>query len=104
MQPAYLQFSVSREDVASFCRKHHVRRLALYGSVVRDDFGPQSDIDVLVEFDPEHVPGLLRLYDIEQDLSGMFDGMPVEMTTFGSLSHFLKDRVLAEAVELYAQG
>jgi hypothetical protein len=101
MQPAYLQFGVSREDVASFCRKHHIRRLALYGSVVRDDFTPQSDIDVLVEFDPEHVPGF-AIVRIERELGELFDGREVQLVTFGSLSYLIRDQVLAEAVELYA--
>ena len=49
---------VDRERIAEFCRRHHIRRLALFGSVLRDDFTPDSDVDVLVEFEPEHVPGL----------------------------------------------
>ena len=54
-------FAIDRERVAGFCRRHHVRRLALFGSVLKGDFGPESVVDVLVDFEPGHVPGLIRL-------------------------------------------
>lgn len=59
---------ITKEGLAEFCRKHHIIRLSLFGSVLRDDFKPDSDIDVLVEFEPGHVPGFLRLYQIEEEL------------------------------------
>lgn len=56
-----------REQIAQFCERHHIRRLSLFGSVLRGDFGPQSDIDVLVEFESGHVPGFFRLFDMEEE-------------------------------------
>ncbi len=52
------RINIDHDKIAEFCRRHHIRRLALFGSVLRDDFGPESDVDVLVEFEPGHVPGL----------------------------------------------
>jgi predicted nucleotidyltransferase len=66
------QVCVPREQLAAFCRRQHIRRLALFGSVLRDDFRPESDVDVLVEFEPDQVPGLLRLAGMEQELSQLF--------------------------------
>ena len=59
------RFSLGPEQIESFCRKHHIDRLALFGSVLRDDFTPDSDIDVLVEFNPDHIPGLITLAGME---------------------------------------
>jgi len=64
---------IPRDKVEEYCRKHHIQRLALFGSVLRDDFGPDSDIDVLVEFEPGCTPGL-SIVDIEEELSSLFDG------------------------------
>ncbi|MCH8180185.1 MAG: nucleotidyltransferase domain-containing protein, partial [Proteobacteria bacterium] len=64
------RFKLSREQIEGFCRKHDIDRLALFGSVLRDDFTPDSDIDVLVEFDPDHIPGLITPAGMEIELSG----------------------------------
>ena len=69
-----VNISVDQEAVAQFCRSHHIRKLSLFGSVLRDDFGPESDVDLLVEFDPGKVPGLIRLSGMELDLSPLFGG------------------------------
>ena len=66
---------IPQERLAAFCRRHHIRKLSLFGSVLRDDFGPESDIDVLVEFEPGHVPGY-RLITIQDELSDLFGGHP----------------------------
>lgn len=95
---------IESQKIAEFCRSHHIRKLALFGSVLRDDFKPESDVDVLVEFEPGRVPGFIRLYDIEQQLSGLFGGHPVDLVTFKSLNRWIRDRVLAEARVQYAQG
>ena len=85
--------------LAEFCRQNHVQRLALFGSILRDDFGPASDIDVLVKFQPGHVPGL-AFFSMEEELSRLL-GRKVDLNTPNSLSpHFRRD-VLAEAVDLY---
>ena len=91
-----------RERVADFCRRRHIRRLALFGSVLRDDFGPESDVDVLVEFEEGHVPGLIRLAGMERELSAVF-GRPVDLRTAEDLSRYFRDKVLAEAEVQYAQ-
>ena len=84
-------------------RRHHIRRLALFGSVLRDDFGRDSDVDVLVEFQPGHTPGL-RIIAIEQELSTLFGSRRVDMVNPRYLNRRLRDRVLAEAQVQYAEG
>ena len=69
--------SIDRDAVTAFCRRHHIKRLALFGSVLRDDFRPDSDVDVLVEFEPGHVPGL-DFVTIEREFSGLLQGRRVE--------------------------
>ncbi|HEX8275383.1 MAG TPA: nucleotidyltransferase family protein [Longimicrobiaceae bacterium] len=88
---------VDQDRIAEFCRKNHVRRLALFGSVLRDDFRPDSDVDVLVEFEPGHVPGLLRLAGMEHELSEMFGGRRVDLRTPADLSRYFRDEVLSTA-------
>ena len=81
------QITIDRPKLAEFCRRHHVRRLALFGSVLRGDFTPESDIDVLVEFEQEYVPGL-AFFTIEQELSELL-GQKVDLHTPQFLSpHF----------------
>ena len=89
------------EKIAALCRQHHIRRLALFGSVLRDDFRPDSDVDVLVEFEPGQVPGL-EFFGIELELGQML-GRPVDLNTPNSLSRYFRDAVLAEAKTVYAQ-
>lgn len=67
------QISIDQKRLAGFCRQHHVRRRALFGSVLRDDFGPDSDVDVLVEFEPGYAPGLFGVAHMERELSENFD-------------------------------
>jgi predicted nucleotidyltransferase len=102
MPAHHLQLPAS--EVRAFCLKHHIRSFALFGSVLRDDFGPASDVDVLVEFEPQHVPGLLRLAAMERELSGLVGGRRVDMRTPRDLSRYFRDDVLAHAVVQYAQG
>ena len=90
---------IPRERIEAFCRAHGIRRLALFGSVLRDDFGPESDIDVLIEFQPGVRVGLafIRLQD---ELSEIL-GHKVDLNTPGSISRYFRDEVLDEAEELY---
>jgi uncharacterized protein len=92
------QISLDREAVAEFCRKNHIRKLSLFGSVLRDDFGPESDVDVLVEFAPEHIPGLMGMSRMEIDLSEIV-GRKVDLRTAEDLSRYFRDEVV-EAAEL----
>jgi len=73
------RIDIDRERVAEFCRRHHIRGLSLFGSVLRDDFRPDSDVDVLVEFEPGHVPGL-AFFDMERELSEII-GRKVDLVT-----------------------
>lgn len=98
-----MHISVNQEKIADFCRKHHIRKLALFGSVLRDDFRPDSDIDVLVEFEPAHVPGFLRLAAMERELSGLLGGRQVDMRTPQDLSRYFRDEVIATAKVQYAR-
>ena len=91
--------TIDRERISEFCRRHHIRRLALFGSVLRADFGPTSDVDVLVEFEPDHVPGL-AFFTMQQELSTLI-GRPVDMNTPGFLSRYFRESVLKEAEPLY---
>ncbi len=93
----------SKEKIAEFCERHHIRRLSLFGSVLREDFGPESDIDVLVEFEPGHVPGFFRLFDLEEELSGLFGGRKVDLLTPQDLSRYFRDEVVARAEVQYAR-
>jgi hypothetical protein len=92
--------SIDRDAVAAFCRRHHITRLALFGSVRRDDFRADSDVDVLVEFQPGHVPGL-DFVAIERELSGLLQGRRVDMVTPKFLNHRIRDQVLTSAEPLY---
>jgi uncharacterized protein len=94
---------IPKERIAELCRRHHIRKLSLFGSVLRDDFGPDSDIDVLVEFEPGHVPGY-RLVTIQDELSELFGGYPVDLVIEKSLNRRLRPRILAEAQVQYAEG
>ncbi len=96
------RIDVSAEELRAFCRRHHIRKLAFFGSVLRTDFGPQSDVDVLVEFDPRHVPGLIRLSGMELELSGLLGGRQVDLNTPRTLSPYFREQVLREAQEQYA--
>jgi hypothetical protein len=95
---------IPQEQIAEFCRKHHIRKLSLFGSVLRDDFRPDSDVDVLVVFEPKHVPGFIRLHGIEEELSSLLGGRPVDMVSEKYLNPYLKARVLAGAEVEYGAG
>jgi predicted nucleotidyltransferase len=86
-------------ELAALCRRYHVRRLSLFGSVLRDDFGPQSDIDVLVEFDAGRTPGF-AFFRLEDELSALL-GRRVDLNTRASLSRHFRDRVLFDARDVY---
>ena len=84
-----------------FCRRHHLRKLSLFGSVLRDDFGPDSDVDVLVEFDPDHPVGYITLAGIEIEFGELLEGRKPDLNTPEDLSPYYRDEVLGEAVVLY---
>lgn len=86
---------VDRKKIADFCLRYHIRKLAFFGSVLRHDFRPDSDVDVLVEFEPGQVPGW-EFFDMEEELSKIL-GRKADLNTSGFLSRFFRQRVLAEA-------
>src|SRR5947209_15829242 len=96
------KLTVPTHQLEMFCRRHHIRKLALFGSVLRNDFGPDSDVDVLVEFEPGHVPGLAFLA-MEQELSEII-GRKVDLNTRDFLSPYFRDRVLSEAEVQYGEA
>ncbi len=98
-----VRLAVDGDKMAGFCRRNHIRRLSLFGSAVRDDFGPESDVDVLVVFEPGHVVGL-RIVEMERELSEMFGGRKVDIVSEKYLNHRIRGRVLAEAEVQYAEG
>ena len=85
-------------------RQHHIRRLSLFGSILRLDFDAESDVDILVEFELDHVPGLLGIARMERELSELFGGRKVDLRTPEDLSRYFRDTVLQEADVQYAQG
>lgn len=90
---------IDQKAVADFCKRHHIRRLALFGSVIRDDFTPTSDVDVLVEFEPGMTPGL-AFFHMQDELSSIL-GRRVDLLTPHDLSKYYRDEVLREAQPVY---
>jgi predicted nucleotidyltransferase len=97
------RLQLPQDKLAQFCQAHQVRRLALFGSVLTDRFGPDSDVDVLVEFEPDAVVGLLDLAGMEIELSEIV-GRKVDLRTPAELSRYFRDTVLATAEEQYVRG
>ena len=94
---------VSHRKIAAFCRRNHIRKLSLFGSILRDDFRPDSDVDVLVEFEPGHAPGLLRMAGLEMEISALL-GRKADLRTPAELSRYFRDEVLRGCEVQYAQG
>jgi len=93
-----------KEQIGDFCRRRHIRRLAVFGSALRSDFNESSDIDILVEFEPEHIPGLFGMARMERELSALLGGRKVDLRTPEDLSRYFRQEVLHEAEVQYAQG
>lgn len=90
-----------RATLEAFCSEHGIRRLAVYGSLLTGDSRPDSDVDLLVEFEPGRTPGLIRLAAMELDLSPIFGNRDVELRTYEDLSRYFRDGVRAEAAPIY---
>jgi predicted nucleotidyltransferase len=101
--PAAGKLAIPKDEVAEFCKKHHIRKLSIFGSALRDDFTPASDVDVLVEFDPLHIPGLIRLAGMEIELSEII-GRKVDLRTAQDLSRLFRQEVVESAELQYAEG
>jgi predicted nucleotidyltransferase len=96
-----LPIAIPQLAIEKFCGKAHIRKLALFGSVLRDDFRPDSDVDVLVEFDPRHIPGL-SFFAIRDELSKLL-GRKVDLNTSGDISPLFRDQVEREAEVVYVE-
>jgi predicted nucleotidyltransferase len=94
------KIEVPKEEIVAFCRRHRIRKLAFFGSVLRDDFAPESDVDVLVEFEPGARVGLITLAGMEIELSQVL-GRKVEMHTVKGLNPLFRDSVLNQAQVQY---
>jgi predicted nucleotidyltransferase len=97
------KIEIPRERIAEFCRKHHIRKLSFFGSVISDHFTQESDVDVLVEFEPGQVVGLIRLAGMELELSEII-GRKVDLRTPADLSRYFREEVLSSAEIQYAKG
>lgn len=95
------QIEIQKDKIAEFCRRHYIKKLSLFGSVLRDDFRSDSDVDVLVEFEPGHAPGF-AFFSMEIELSQLL-GRKVDLHTPNFLSPYFRNQVLAEAEVQYAQ-
>jgi predicted nucleotidyltransferase len=96
-----VRIPLDQSKIAAFCRKCHIRRLSVFGSALSEDFRPDSDVNVLVEFDPKHIPGL-EFFAMEKELTEIL-GRKVDLNTPGFLSPRFRDEVLAEAEVQYVQ-
>ena len=96
------KIQIPQDQIADFCRRHHIRELALFGSALREDFRPDSDVDFLVKFETGHVPGLLRLAGMGRELSELLGGRKVDLRTLQDLSRYFRDDVVASAEVQYA--
>jgi predicted nucleotidyltransferase len=98
-----INIDIPKSRIEDFCRRHHIQRLAFFGSVLRDDFSPDSDVDVLVEFEPDAQVGLITLAGMENELSDILK-RGVEMHTTQSLNPQFRDEVLDVAETQYEQA
>lgn len=93
------RIKIDQKAIAEFCKRHHIRRMALFGSVIRDDFTPQSDIDILVEFEPGKTPGF-AFFEMQDELSRLL-ARQVDLKTKDGISPHFRDEVLREAQNVY---
>ena len=97
------KIEISRERIAAFCGRHHISRFSFFGSVISEHFTPDSDVDVLVEFEPGEIVGLIRLAGMELELSEII-GRKVDLRTPADLSRYFREEVLSSAEIQYAKG
>ena len=94
-----MKIQPDQKKIEEFCKRNHIKKLAFFGSVLRDDFRPESDVDVLVEFESGHVPGF-AFYGMEAELSGIL-GRRVDLRTPAELSRYFRDKVVRQAEVRY---
>ncbi len=96
------KIEIPGSKIEDFCRRHHIKRLALFGSVLSEEFRPDSDVDILVEFEAGHVPGFFSLHDMEEELSGIV-GRSTDLRTPEDLSRYFRTEVIKNSEVLYDQ-
>ena len=96
------RIEIPREKIAEFCKRNHIVKLSLFGSALKGELGPDSDIDLLVEFDPQHTPGLIKLAGMEIELSEIL-GRKVDLRTPNDLSRYFRKEVVDSAELQYAE-
>lgn len=96
------RLGISQPDLAEFCRRNRVRKLAIFGSALTERFKESSDIDILVEFKPDYRVGYLRMAAMERELSALFGGRPIDLRTAPELSRYFRDEVVKTASVQYA--
>ncbi len=92
-----------KDKIRGFCVRNHVNRLSLFGSIQRDDFTPESDIDVLVEFEQGFTPGFFKLLDMQEELSSLLNGRKIDLRTPQDLSRYFREDVQNEAEVCYVK-
>ena len=97
-----IQIALPKDKIAAFCKRNHIRKLLLFGSALRGDFNEKSDVDFLVEFEPEHIPGLIRLAGMENELTEII-GRKADLRTAEDLSAYFRQEALKSAEVQYAQ-
>ena len=98
-----VQITIPKKKIEEFCKKHHIRKLSFFGSFLREDFRPDSDLDVLIEFEPGQRVGFLKLAGMEIELSEILNHK-VDLRTPAELSRYFRQEVLDSAEVQYAQG
>lgn len=98
------KIKLPKDKIAKFCQENHIIKLSLFGSILRNDFNETSDIDILIEFDKNHIPGFIRLANIQSTLSKLLGGKEVDIRTPNDLSPYIRDKVLNTAEVQYVQG
>ena len=101
--PTRLDLEIPKEKIAEFCKENHIRKLAIFGSALGDTFTNESDVDMLVEFDSDHIPGLITLVGMEIELSGIL-GRKVDLRTAQELSPYFRQEIIESAVIQYTEG
>lgn len=98
------QINAPKEKIALFCKENGIRRMAVFGSALRQDFHSESDIDILVEFETDRIPGLFGMARMERELAVLFNGRKIDLRTPEDLSRYFRQKVLEEAESLYARA
>jgi len=98
------KLNVSMNDIVTFCNRNHIKKLAVFGSALGGELKQESDIDILVEFNEEYIPSFLKLFDMEEELSTLFNGLKVDLRTPKELSRYFRSEVMENAEVLHVEA